>query len=169
MLHVGLFRFFRAAKPIEADPQRVENCFANIRQKVSRISGVSSFIEIGDNVVAFAGTQDHPKLILQMELIKTRGAHYLYASMYDKLSWQEWDYKTQDAFEDSIVEFICGKIDRTIKTVTELKKHKYVRVTEYVLDKETGEWILLSDKKLSWLLIRLLVQEDSVTEEIEEY
>ena len=104
-----------------------------------------------------------------MELIKTRGAHYLYASMYDKLSWQEWDYKTQDAFEDSIVEFICGKIDRTIKTVTELKKHKYVRVTEYVLYKETGEWILLSDKKLSWLLIRLLVQEDSVTEEIEEY
>lgn len=50
-----------------------------------------------------------------------------------------------------------------------MEKHKYVRVTEYYLDKETNEWVLMSDDKLSWLIARPFMTEDSVTEEIKEY
>ena len=59
--------------------------------------------------------------------------------------------------------------NRTIKTITETKKHKYVRVKEYFLDKETNEWVLMYDEKMSWLIARPFITEDSVTEEIKEY
>ena len=75
-------------------------------------------------------------------------------------------------FEDTvypIVEYICERINRIIKTITETKKHKYIRVKEYYLDKETNDWVLMYDEKMSWLIARPFITEDSVTEEIKEY
>ena len=89
--------------------------------------------------------------------------------MDDHFEWKEWDFKSQDDFENAIVEYLCKRINRTIKTVTEMKRHKYIRVTEYTLNKETNEWILTSDEKVSNLIMRLVITEDSFTEIIKEY
>ena len=76
-------------------------------------------------------------------------------------------------------EYFCTYINRTIKTITETKRHKYVRVTEYYLDEKTNEWVLKCDDKLSlvkmrrhmflWWIMRRFIEEDSITEEIKEY
>ncbi|MDD6237208.1 MAG: hypothetical protein PUB00_07485 [Clostridiales bacterium] len=163
------FPFSHKSKSIEYDPEKAEKCLANIKRKISEITGVSKFIELDDNFIAFSGTPDNPDLLLYLDITSAHGKKYLYASMDDRLSWQEWEFNNQDDFENSIVEFICGKINRTIKTITEQKKHKYIRITEYQLDKNTNEWILMSDQKVSWLIIRPFITEDSLEEEIKEY
>jgi hypothetical protein len=40
---------------------------------------------------------------------------------------------------------------------------------ESLRNKETNEWVLMSDDKVSWLIMRPFIEEDSVTEEIKEY
>ena len=104
-----------------------------------------------------------------LDIVKKRGKDYLYAYMDDHFEWYEWDYASQNEFEDKIVEYFCENINRTIKTITETKRHKYVRVTEYYLVKETNEWVLISDDKVSWLIMRPFIEADDITEEIKEY
>ena len=95
---------------------------------------------MGKTSAAFSGTIDNYDLYISLDIIKKRGKDYLCAYMNDHFEWYEWDYESQNEFEDKIVEYFCENINRTIKTVTETKRHKYVRITEYYLDKETNEW-----------------------------
>ena len=146
-----------------------KECLANIKRKITQKTEISNFVDLGETSAAFSGTIDKYDLYISLDIVKRRGKDYLYAYMDDHFEWYEWDYESQNEFEDKIVEYFCENINRTIKTITETKRHKYVRVTEYYLDKETNEWVLISDDKVSWLIMRPFIVEDSITEEIKEY
>lgn len=146
-----------------------KECLANIKRKITQKTEISNFVDLGETSTAFSGTVDNYDLYISLDVVKKRGKEYLYAYMEDHFEWYEWDYDSQSEFEDKIVEYFCTYINRTIKTITETKRHKYVRVTEYYLDKETNEWILMSDDKVSWLIMRPFIEDDSITEEIKEY
>ena len=144
-------------------------CLDNIKNKITKKIGISNFIDLGETSAAFSGTIDNYDLYISLDTAKKHGKDYLYAYMDDHFEWYEWDYESQNEFEDKIVEYFCENINRTIKTITETKRHKYVRVTKYYFDKETNEWVLISDDKVSWLIMRPFIGEDSITEEIKEY
>ena len=144
-------------------------CLDNIKRKIAQRTKYTNFVDLGETSAAFSGTADHYDLYISLDTVKKHGKEYLYAYTEDHSEWYEWDYCSQKEFEDKIVEYFSMYINRTIKTITETKKHKYVRVTEYYLDKETNEWILISDDKLSWLILRLFITDDNITEEIREY
>ena len=146
-----------------------KECLANIKRKITQKTEISNFVDLGETSAAFSGTVDNYDLYISLDVVKKRGKEYLYAYMEDHFEWYEWDYDSQSEFEDKIVEYFCTYINRTIKTITETKRHKYVRVTEYYLDKETNEWILISDDKVSWLIMRPFIEADDITEEIKEY
>ena len=146
-----------------------KECLANIKRKITQKTEISNFVDLGETSAAFSGTVDNYDLYISLDVVKKRGKEYLYAYMEDHFEWYEWDFDSQSEFEDKIVEYFCTYINRTIKTITETKRHKYVRVTKYYLDKETNEWILLSDDKVSWLIMRPFIEADDITEEIKEY
>lgn len=148
------------------DPKQ---CLENIKRKIAEKTGVSRFVDLGETRAAFSGTVDNYDLYIHLDVVQKRGKNFLHAYMRDRFEWYEWEYASQDEFEDELVEYFCGYINRTVKTVTETKRHKYIRVTEYCLDKETNEWVLMSDDKLSWLIVRPFIDEDDITEEIKEY
>ena len=135
----------------------------------SEKSGISKCIELDDLSAAFSGTIDNYDLYISLDIIKKRGKDYIYAYMGDHFEWYEWEIDSLNEFEDKIAEYFCENINRTIKTITETKRHKYIRVTEYYLNKETNEWILMSDDKISCLIIRPFIEADDITEEIKEY
>ena len=146
-----------------------KECLANIKRKITEKTEISNFVDLGETSAAFSGTVDNYDLYVSLDVVKKRGKEYLYAYMEEHFEWYEWDYDSQSEFEDKIVEHFCTYINRTIKTITETKRHKYVRVTEYYLDKETNEWVLMSDDKVSWLIMRPFIEADDITEEIKEY
>ncbi len=160
------WNIFKRKNQIQKDP---EECLENIKRKIFEKTGISKCIDLDETSVAFSGTVDNYDLYLSLSVIEKNGKNHLYAYMEDRLDWNEKEFHSQDEFENAIVAFICPKINRTIKTITETKRHKYIRVTEYYLDKETNEWVLMSDDKLSWLIMRPIIEEDSITEEIKEY
>ena len=159
----------RFSKLKTVTPKNPKACLDNIKKKITEKIGISNFIDLDETSAAFSGTIDNYDLYISLDIVKKRGKDYLYAYMDDHFEWYEWDYESQNEFEDKIVEYFCENINRTIKTITETKRHKYVRVTEYYLDKETNEGVLISDDKVSWLIMRPFIGEDSITEEIKEY
>ncbi len=146
-----------------------KECLTNIKRKITQKTEISNFIDLGETEAAFSGTVDNYDLYISLGVVKKRGKEYLCAYMGDHFEWYEWDYDSQNEFEDEIVKYFCAHINRTIKTITETQRHKYVRVTQYYLDKETKEWILMSDDKVSWLIVRPFIEADDITEEIKEY
>lgn len=159
-------RLFKRKNLIEKNPKV---CLENIKRKIAEKSGISKCIELDDLSAAFSGTIDNYDLYISLDIIKKRGKDYIYAYMGDHFEWYEWEFDSLNEFEDKIAEYFCENINRTIKTITETKRHKYIRVTEYYLNKETNEWILMSDDKISWLIIRPFIEADDITEEIKEY
>ena len=162
-----MFKIF--AKHKSTTHKNPKECLDNIKMKVAEKSGITNFVDLGETSAAFSGTVDDYDLYISLDIVEKRNKEYLYAYMEDHFEWYEYEYKSQNEFEDKIVEYFCTYINRTIKIITETKRHKYVRVTEYYLDKETNEWILMSDDKVSWLIMRPFIEADDITEEIKEY
>lgn len=160
------WRFIKRKNTVTSDPKQ---CLDNIKRKIAAQTGISKFVDLGETKAAFSGTADRYDLYISLDIVKKNGQSYLNAYMEDRLEWNEWEYDTPDDFENAIVEYLCRKMNRTIKTVTETKRHKFIRVTEYYLDKETNQWILMSDDKVSMLIVRPFIKEDGITEEIAEY
>lgn len=100
--------------------------------------------------------------------MNSRGKLYLYADIDDEVSWQEWDFENQEDFENAVVEYIIPLVNRTIKTVTEKKRHKYIKVSHYYLN-TNNEWILIDEEVIGNLFIRLFITKDSAKEEIKSY
>ena len=90
----------------------------NIKKKITEKIGISNFIDLGETSAAFSGTIDKYDLYISLDIVKKRGKDYLYAYMDDHFEWYEWDYESQNEFEDKIVEYFCKNINRTIKTIT---------------------------------------------------
>jgi len=161
-----LKKLFGRKKSTEKNPKE---CLENIKRKITEKTGISKCIDLGETSAAFSGTIDNYDLYISLDIVKKRGKNYLWAYMEGHFEWYEWEYDSQNEFENEIAEYFYEKINRTIKTITETKRHKYVRVTEYYLDKETNEWVLMSDDKVSWLIMRPFIEADDITEEIKEY
>ena len=140
---MGIFKFFHATKTLEEDIQREKDCVARIKQAVSKKSGIENFIDHDDFTVAFAGSKDNMELMLEICTQKCDGKKYLYASLDDEVSWQEWDLDNLNEFEDNIIDHIANRVNRTIKTVTEAH-NKTFRVASYYLD-ENDEWVCFED------------------------
>ena len=139
------------------------------KREIAEKTGITKCIDLDESSAAFSGTEENYDLYVSVGVYKKRKKEYFSVYMDDHFEWDEFDYDSQEEFEDAIVEYIWERINRIIKTITETKKHKYIRVKEYYLDKETNDWVLMYDEKMSWLIARPFITEDSVTEEIKEY
>ena len=142
---MSLFKFFHSTKTLEEDIQREKDCILRIKQAVSQKCGIDNFIDYDDFTVAFAGSKDNMELMLEICTQKCDGKKYLYASVDDEVSWQEWDFDNLDEFENNIINYIANRVNRTIKTVIKKVKHKSYQETVYYLDKETNEWVLMEN------------------------
>ena len=157
---MSLFNFFHAPKTYEEDIQREKDCVARIKQAISQKCGIENFIDYDDFTVAFAGSKENMELLLEICTQQYEGEKYLYASVDDEVSWQEWDFDNSDEFENNIIEHIANRVNRTIKTVTEVK-NKSFRTASYYLD-DNGEWICFenysSDSKWFCFITNLLTE-----------
>ena len=162
---MSLFKFFHATKTLEEDIQREKDCVARIKQAVSQKCGIDNFIDYDDFTVAFAGSKDNMELMLEICTQKYDGKKYLYASVDDEVSWQEWDFDNLDEFENNIVEHIANRVNRTIKTVIQKVKHKSYQETVYYLDKETNEWVLMEDDRTEDKLVCFIAANKTETTE----
>ena len=142
---MSLFKFFHSTKTLEEDIQREKDYILRIKNAVSQKCGIDNFIDYDDFTVAFAGSKDNMELMLEICTQKCQGKKYLYASVDDEVSWQEWDFNNLDEFENNIIEYIANRVNRTVKTVIKKVKHKSYQETVYYLDNETNEWVLMED------------------------
>ncbi len=162
---MSLFKFFHSTKTLEEDIQREKDCIARIKQAVSKKCGIENFIDYNDFIVAFAGSKDSMELMLEICTQKCDGKKYLYASVDDEVSWQEWDFNNLDEFENNIIEHIANRVNRTIKTVIKKVKHKSYHETVYYLDKETNEWVLMEDDRTEDKLVCFIAANKTETTE----
>ena len=70
------------------------------------------------------------ELMLQISTQKYERKKYLYASLDDEVSWHEWDFGSIYEFENNIIEYIANRVNRTIKTVTEVSRECF-RMASY--------------------------------------
>ena len=162
---MGLLKFFHAARLSEEDAQREVECIARIKQAVSRRSGIEHFIDYDDTTVAFSGTKDNMELMLQISTQKHERKKYLYASLDDEVSWHEWNFGSIDEFENNIIEYIANRVNRTIKTVTEVSRECF-RMASYYLN-DDGEWVCfeedhLDSKAYGWIIAHLAKSEETI-------
>ena len=148
---MGLLKFFHTTKISEDDSLREKACISRIKQAVSQRCGIDHFIDYDETTVAFAGTKENMELMLEISTQKSGGKNYLYASLDDEVSWFEWDFGNINEFETNIIDHIANRVNRTIKTVTEVSKECF-RMASYYLN-DDGAWGCFaedySDKK--WL------------------
>ena len=151
----------------ENDDARINACYKNIKQKITELRGIDEFYEENE-WVAFGGKPENPKLILTVTIILERGGHYLLADLDGRIFWQEWDYESVEEFENAIVNHIAPMIGRKIKTVTEKKRHKYVKISRYYLD-DNEEWVLIDEVVFDYPQVRLFTFRSSRREDIRSY
>ena len=162
---MSLFKFFHTTKTYDEDIQREKDCIARIKQAVSNKCGIDNFIDYDDYTVAFAGSKDNMELMLEICTQKYDGKKYLYASVDDEVSWQEWDFNNLDEFENNIIEHIANRVNRTIKTVIKKAKHESYQETVYYLDRETNEWVLIEDDQTDDKLVCFIAANKTETTE----
>ena len=154
--NLKLFKFFHTPKFTEQDQLRAENCLNSIVFAVSEKSGIPEFIRYDNETVAFAGSRENMELVLEVFIQRYDGKNWLYASLDDEVSWQEWDYVNLEEFTQNIIDHLVTRVNRTIKTVTEKTKHKSYRQSSYYLDDTSGEWLLFEDECTTNALICLI-------------
>ncbi len=142
-------------------------CYERIRNRVAALCSVQKSIETDDGI-AFSGSREAPELLLTVSSVKTDGRYCLYADLDDEVSWQEWDFSDRTEFENDIAETIAVLVNRTVKTVTEQKKRKYLRRRRYYLN-EQNEWVLMEEETLTMWWLRLFLRKDSVEEDVKVY
>ena len=153
------------------DDARINACYRSIKEKITELRGIEDFYEENE-WVAFGGKPENPKLILTVTVIITRGGHYLLADLDGRIFWQEWDYESIDEFENAIANHIAPMIGRKVKTVTEKKRHKYVKVSRYYLDDnkdDNEEWVLIDEVVFDYPQVRLFTFRSSTRTDIKSY
>lgn len=159
------FKLFHATKTLEEDIQREKECIIRIKNAVSQKCAIDNFIDYDDFTVAFAGSKDNMELLLEICTQKCDGRKYLYASVDDEVSWQEWDFDNIEDFENNVIAHIANRVNRTIKTVIKKVRHKSYQETVYYLDEETNEWILLEDHQTEDKLVCFIAANKTETQE----
>ena len=141
-----LFKFLSPPRFSEQDHLRAETCLNDIVSAVSAKRGIPEFIRYDTETIAFAGSREKMELMLEVFIQRYDGKNWLYASLDDEVSWQEWDYVNQEEFTQSIIDHLANRVNRTVKTVTEKVKHKSYRQSAYYLDEISSEWVLFEDE-----------------------
>ena len=155
-------RFFHATKTSKQDTERIILCLSHIKRIVSEKCGVSKFIDLDDTTAAFAGSENDMQLMLEISLQKSRGKKYLYASVDDNVSWQEWDYNDITDFEEDIAKYISDRVNKTIKTV--IKKDNNIVTTESYYLADSGEWISFESESIdSFFLSKIIKPTEIIT------
>lgn len=163
---MSLFKFFHSTKTYEEDIQREKDCILRIKEAVSQKCGIDNFIEYDDFTVAFAGSRDNMELMLEICTQKYDGKKYLYASVDDEVSWQEWAFDNLCEFENNIIDYISNRVNRTIKTVIKKVKDKSYQETVYYFDNETNEWVLMEDDRTEDKCVYFIAANKTETTEI---
>ena len=140
-----LFKFLSPPKISEQDQIRAQNCLKEIVSAVSEKRGIPEFIHYDAETIAFAGSREKMDLVLEVFIQRYDGKNWLYASLDDEVSWQEWYYVNLEEFTQNIIDYLVNRVNRTIKTVTEKVKHQSYRQSAYYLDEISGEWILFEN------------------------
>ncbi len=150
-----------------SDNDRIVACCERIKEKITDARGKSDFIE-EEGWVALAGTKEAPKLLLTVSVLISGGRHWLIADIDGRAYWQEQDYESIDEFENAVVNYAAPMIGRTVKTVTERKKHKYVKISRYYLEGE-DKWAPIDENVFDSFPIRLFTFKNAQREEIRRY
>lgn len=165
-----LFKFFHTTKTFEEDIQREKYCIARIKKAVCQKCNTDKFIDYDDFTVGFAGSKECLELMLEICTQKYEGKNYLYASVDDEVSWQEWDFCDINEFENAIIKYISNRVNRTIKTVIKKEKHKSYAEYVYYLEEDTNEWILIeSDETEDKLTCFVAANKTEQTETVKTY
>ena len=149
-----LFRLFRTAKAGHHTAARETACANDIRRMIKSLQNDVQYICCDDNAIAFSGTSKQPKLLLEISTQKSGGQKYLYASVDDETSWQEWDYDRYDEFVSDIARYIAARIGRTVKTVTEVSRSRF-RIASYCLEAD-GNWAVIENESTDNRLVCLV-------------
>ncbi len=160
-------KFFHSVKSNEQFAENEKECVERIKKAVSEKAGISQFIDYDDSTVAFAGSKDNMKLLLEVSTQKSGDQTYLYASVDDEESWQEYDYESREEFENEIVNYIANRTNRIVKTVIK-EENGELRLTSYYLD--GGNWVSFEDEKTDSKLMKFIARKFSkIGETIEDY
>ncbi|MBQ7891041.1 MAG: hypothetical protein IJ359_02685 [Erysipelotrichaceae bacterium] len=156
-----MIKLFHSSKMCEENVKKSRDCLYRIYSAICQKCGSYNFI-MDDLSVAFSGSKDYPKLKLEICMQKYEGKDYLYASVDDEVSWQQWDFDNLSDFEDSIVKYIANRVNRTVKVVTDANKNG-IRLMAFYLD-ASGDWICFEDEYLNnkWLY-RLIDSSEVIT------
>lgn len=161
-------KFFHSFKKSEEDVKREKECIDRIKNAVSEKTGITNFIDNDASTVAFAGSKDSMKLMLEVFTQKSGDKKYLCASIDDDASWEEYECKSLDEFESDIVNYITNRINKTVKTVVEADGESY-RVSSYYMG-DNGEWVCFDDETTDSKLFKFLAEKFHKTgETIETY
>ncbi len=151
----------------EIPVNEIHDCQERIKDRIAAQCGTKDCIETDDGI-AFSGSREAPELLSTVGAVKHGEGYCLYADLDDEVSWQEWDFADRTAFENDVADYIAVLVNRTVKTVTEKKRRKYLKRSRYYLN-ERQEWILIDEEILTMGWLRLFLSKDSVEETVKTY
>lgn len=160
---MAFLKFYHSTPAGNTELPRLEKTLENIKARI----GWANCIAVDAHSAAFSGSIDAPELLLELFVQKYDGKKYLYASLDNEVSWQEWDFSSQSDFESAICEHLIPRINRTIKTVTEYKKHQSLTISTYFLDH--GKWVLLESDFSDAPQIRPFITKNEIMESVKCY
>ncbi len=153
----------RTDKNFEDNSRQKTESLSRIKAVVAQKTGIDKVIEAGDCAVAFAGSKDNMKLLLELSIYKCgNNKRFLYASLDDGVSWQEDDFESAAEFEAAIADYIAERLGRTVKTVTVIDKGKVVFETYYL---DADEWVLLSSETVNGKMASFLAKKLKISGE----
>ena len=86
------------------------------------------------------------ELLLELSTSVDKNGHYLYANIDDEVSFDECDFDSLAAFEDSVIEHISNRVNHTIKTIITKEKEESYRKSVYVLNEDIDNWTLIEQE-----------------------
>ena len=151
------------------DNRMVTDSLEEIIRRVGEQSGIDRCIRFEDGVrVAFSGTPEDCALCLTLSVSRSEGWDYLIADLDGEMNWCEWDFDDRFEFFDTVSDYIASHMNRRFRLVTEMVRHKGIRIREYILD-EQGNWQLFSEDQVDGRLVRMFVKKNERTEVEREY
>ncbi len=165
------FGFFRKIKKRNEEYIKAEKeCIARIKNTVAEKCGTDKFIDCGNSAVAFAGSEEHKELLLELYTTKDKNGTYLNAVIDGFFGWDEGSFNSLIEFENDIAEHIANRVNRTIKTVTITEKHKRLQEKIYYLNEETNEWIMIEEVNTEDKMVcRLFADKTETVETVRKY
>ncbi len=167
---MAFIKMFHSTRVTDEQHQEIIQCLEDIIRMVFEKSCVQKCVRFpsDDTAVAFSGNLDRPELYLTLELQKYNKQKFIYASLDDEYSWQEWDFKSRLDFCQNISDFISQRVNSKIKIVTERIKHKSIKITVYKMD-TNGNWQLLSEDFENHTIVKPFITKSGTEETIKAY